>query len=85
MRDEAVLNKLGQSPLFFALAGFALAQGGDNPVKIFLFSVGAVISFIFAISVAKDIYYRDNTEKVMKRIASHLGIDEAVGEVVLGM
>lgn len=74
-RDKYVLDKLGAAGILFMLLGVALGLIEEAwVVKLGLLLIGAFFSFILSISVAKDTYYRDGTEKLLRRLSARLGI-----------
>lgn len=79
-RDKYVLDKLSAAGILFMLLGVAL---GTIPresyiIKLFLLAIGGLFSLILAISVAKDTYYRDGTEKLLRRLCAQLGISSSL-------
>ncbi|OGN90840.1 MAG: hypothetical protein A2158_05135 [Chloroflexi bacterium RBG_13_46_14] len=77
-RDKYVLDKLGISGLLFGIIGISFGTIGDGQeiIKLCLLFVGTFFSFMLAVSVAKDTYYRDGTEYLVKALATRLGIPE---------
>lgn len=79
-RDKYVLDKLGAAGILFGLVGVALGTIPPTAwvVKIGLLIIGAFFSFILSISVIKDTYYRDGTEKLLRRLSARLGINNSL-------
>jgi len=79
-RDKYVLDKLGAAGILFGLLGVALGTlpPGTHLIKLCLLLIGAFFAFILSISVAKDTYYRDGTEKLLRRLAVRLGISSSL-------
>ncbi len=75
-RDRYVLDKLGAAGILFGLLGVALGTIPSTAwvIKLGLVLIGALFSFILSISIAKDTYYRDGTEKLLKCLSAQLGI-----------
>lgn len=79
-RDKYVLDKLGAAGILFMLLGVALGTIPPESyiLKLGLLLIGALFSFILSISVAKDTYYRDSTEKLIRRLSARLGISSSL-------
>lgn len=79
-RDKYVLDKLAAAGILFGLLGVAIGIIPPTAwaVKLFLLSIGALFSIILSISVAKDTYYRDGTEKLVRRLSARLGINSSL-------
>lgn len=73
-RDKYVLDKLSAAGILFMLLGVALGSIDSHIIKLCLLAIGSLFSLILSISVAKDIYYRDGTEKLLRRLSAQLGI-----------
>jgi len=75
-RDKYVLDKLGAAGILFGLLGVALGTVPSTAwfLKLSLVSIGAFFSLILSISIAKDTYYRDGTEKLLRYLSAQLGI-----------
>jgi len=78
-RDKYVLDKLSAAGILFMLLGVALGTIPEDDyldylIKLFLLIIGGLFCFILTISVAKDIYYRDGTQKLVEKLAAQLGI-----------
>jgi len=75
-RDKYVLDKLSAAGILFGLIGVALGALPSTAwvIKLCLAFIGALFSFILSISVAKDTYYRDGTEELLRRLSIKLGI-----------
>ncbi len=75
-RDRYVLDKLGAAGILFGLLGVALGTipPGNWLIKCALVFLGAFFSFILSVSVAKDTYYRDGTERLLRHLSNQLGI-----------
>ena len=79
-RDKYVLDKLSAAGILFMLLGVAL---GTIPresyiIRLCLLAIGAAFSLILSISVAKDIYYRDGSEKLLRRLSAQLDIGSSL-------
>ena len=76
LRDKYVLDKLSAAGILFMLLGVALGTIPPTAwgVKIGLLVIGALFSFILSISVAKDTYFPDGSEKLLGRLSAQLGI-----------
>lgn len=61
-RDKHVLDKLSVTGILFALLGF----------------IGTFFSLILSISIFKDIYYREGTEKLLICLSKHLCIEKSL-------
>ncbi|MFO8101531.1 MAG: hypothetical protein R6U37_05105 [Dehalococcoidia bacterium] len=83
LRDKYVLDKLGASGVLFGLVGIALGTVGEElwAVKLCLLFIGAYFSLVISISVAKDTYYRDGTEKLLRFLSRELGIRDTLEEM----
>lgn len=79
-RDKYVLDKLGAAGVLFGLLGVALGiiPPGTHLIKLFLLMFGAFFSVVLSISVAKDTYYRDGTQELVKRLVRRLGITSSL-------
>jgi len=79
-RDKYVLDKLGAAGILFGLLGVALGiiPPGSHIIKLFLLLIGSFFSIILSISVAKDTYYRDGTEKLLRRLSTQLNINNSL-------
>lgn len=79
-RDKYVLDKLGVAGILFMLLGVALGTipPGSYIVKLCLLIIGGLFSLILSISVAKDTYYRDGTEKLLRRLSNQLSINSSL-------
>jgi len=79
-RDKYVLDKLGAAGILFMLLGVALGTIPPESyiLKLGLLLIGALFSFILSISVAKDTYYRDGTEKLLRRLSTQLNINNSL-------
>lgn len=83
-RDKYVLDKLGVAGILFGLLGVALGTIPSTAwvIKLCLVLIGALFSFILSISIAKDTYYRDGTEKLLRRLSAQLGIRSSLRALV---
>ncbi|MDI6814695.1 MAG: hypothetical protein QMC90_01215 [Dehalococcoidales bacterium] len=79
-RDKYVLDKLSAAGILFMLLGVALGTvPPERPlIKLCLLLIGSLFGLILSISVAKDTYYRDGTEKLLRRLSARLGIDSSL-------
>jgi hypothetical protein len=79
-RDKNVLDKLMGAGILFTILGVAAVTLPTTLawLKIVLLLVGALFSIILCISVAKDILYRDGSEKLLIFLADKLKISESL-------
>ncbi len=79
-RDKYVLDKLAAAGVLFGLLGFAISNIPENNhlIKLCLLFIGGLFSIILSISVIKDTYYRDGTEKLLRRLSAQLGINSSL-------
>lgn len=79
-RDKYVLDKLGAAGILFALLGLAIATIPEQKylIRWLLALMGTFFSLTLSVSVFKDIYYRNNTEKMLKHLSKHLGITKSL-------
>lgn len=75
-RDKYVLDKLSATGILFVLLGLAMATvpQDDYLTRFILGFMGTLFSFILCLSIYKDIYYRDGTEKLIKCLSEWLGV-----------
>lgn len=75
-RDKYVLDKLSATGILFVLLGLAMATvpQDDYLTRFILGFMGTFFSFILCLSIYKDIYYRDSTEKLIKCLSEWLGV-----------
>lgn len=75
-RDKYVLDKLTTTGILFALLGLALATVPEDkyPIKLLIVSIGTLFSFTLCVSIFKDVYYRDGTEKLLRVLCEYLCI-----------
>jgi len=80
LRDRYVLDKLSAAGILFALVGVASGTipEGSHLIRLFLLGIGGLFSLILTISITKDIYYRDGTERLMRRLCVRLGVASAL-------
>ncbi len=76
-RDKNVLDKLPAAGILFGLLGVAVAYISPTLwlIKLALLSIGSLYSMVLSISIAKDIYLRDGTEKLLRRLSDRLGLN----------
>lgn len=79
-RDKYVLDKLSAAGILFMLLGVAL---GTIPresyiIRLCLLAIGSLFSLLLVISIAKDTYYRDGSEKLVRRLSAQLGISDSL-------
>jgi len=79
-RDKHVLDKLSATGILFALLGLAMATVPkcEYPVRLLLGFIGTFFSLILSISIFKDIYYREGTEKLLICLSKHLCIEKSL-------
>ena len=79
-RDKYVLDKLSAAGILFMLLGVALGTIPPTAwvIKLCLLLIGGLFCLILGISVAKDTYYRDGTEKLLRRLSAQLGINSSL-------
>ncbi len=79
-RDKNVLARLPAAGILFTLLGVAVYYIPSTLwwLKLCPLSIGSLYSLVLNISVAKDIYYRDGTEKLLRRLSARLGIDSSL-------
>lgn len=79
-RDKYVLDKLPAAGILFGLLGVALGMipAGEYIIKLCLLIIGAFFAFILSISVVKDTYYRDGSEKLLRSLSARLGINSSL-------
>lgn len=82
-RDKYVLDKLSTSGLLFGLIGIAFGTIGEGHeiIELCILLIGIFFSFMLAISVAKDTYYRDASEKLGGSLALRLGIPDYLQKI----
>ncbi|MDP2729794.1 MAG: hypothetical protein Q8O55_04870 [Dehalococcoidales bacterium] len=79
-RDRYVLDKLGATGILFGLLGVAIGTIPSTAwlTRLGLAVIGAFFSSILSISIAKDTYYRDGSEQLLKRLSARLGISHSL-------
>ncbi len=79
-RDRYVVDKLGAAGILFGLLGVALGTIPSSAwlIKLILVLIGAFFSLLLSISIAKDTYYRDGTEKLLKRLSAKLSLNDSL-------
>jgi len=80
LRDKYVLDKLPAAGILFGLLGVALGTlpPETHLIKVLLVLIGGLFSIVLSISVAKDTYYRDGTEKLLRHLSARLGINNSL-------
>ncbi|MBU7047408.1 MAG: hypothetical protein HXS54_13325 [Theionarchaea archaeon] len=83
MRDKYVLDKLGIAGILFALLGLSLIgiSEGQYLIRLILALMGVLFTLAISISVFKDIYYRDGTERLLTCLSEYMGIKCVLEEV----
>ena len=81
-RDKYVLDKLGIIGILFALLGLAIAGISEDQhlIRLSLALIGVFFTLVLSISVFKDIYYRDGTQKLLKCLSGYMGIKSVLEE-----
>ena len=82
-RDKNVLDKLLGAGILFAILGVAAVTLPTTLawLKIVLLLIGAFFSIVLCISVAKDILYRDGSEKMLIFLANKLKISDSLRDL----
>ena len=78
LRDKYVLDKLSVAGILFMLLGVALGTIDSPVIKLCLLFIGGLFAFVLSISVAKDTYYRDGTEQLLRRLSAQLNINNSL-------
>lgn len=84
-RDKYVLDKLPTAGILFTLLGIAIYYIPPTLwwLKLCLLTLGSLYAIVLSISVAKDTYYRDGTEKLLRRLIAQLGIHSSLRALYL--
>ena len=79
-RDKYVLDKLFAAGIVFMSLGVAL--GATPPdrslIRLVVLFVGNLFWLVLVISTVKDMYYRDGTEKLLRRLSAQLSINSSL-------
>ena len=83
MRDKYVHDKLGMVGVLFALLGLAIAgiSRDQHLIRLLLALMGVFFTLVVSISVFKDIYYRDGTQRLLECLSSYMGIEGLLKEL----